>query len=345
MQKSEYLPGFDWLKIIGAIMVVMAHNGVFKSYKSDYLTYYRMTNIVIPLYFFISGYLCGRKADQIKSRVKKQVLKYGAIYLLIELALVTSDHISAFRTSGDFGAARFLVDFLRCFVACHGSAYQLWFIPALLYPMILNAFLNEKTRRIVIAVSMVLLFATQYSSPVDMQRVFRKLITFFPAIGKVFTATKLRDIWIHACEGTCFTTIGFALNNRRFRLRCLFIAVVFAMVFERYVQFIGISRILYSLLVFEIAVQAPGQFLRAYHTESTFFFLTMFLLHVFELELINRGPIKAVAVKILLIIAINILITLIFSFCRKELQKRRLGEVGNTENGFQQNTVQNSEQL
>ncbi len=334
MEKSKYIPGFDWVRIIGALLVTMAHFNCFQTFNSMYPLVYSMVGVVVPTFFYMSGYLSASDMDKSKSRIKKQVIKYAAIYLAFEFALVLHDHITEYRETGMFNTAQFTIDYLKCFVDRYKDSYQLWFIPALLYPMMLNAFLSRKSRKPVILATLLVLLATT-ANLIDMGTFFERLTAAFPSIEKVFLATELQRIWVYALEGLLFTTIGFDIKTWKIRRGYLLLAVIPLIVFELTVKYVGMARVLLSLLLFDGITRLPGQFLRPYHPEISFFSSTLFFMHLSELLFLQRNLRTNDTTNLLLVLAVHAFATVILWYCRQKSKKQKV--IGIAENGFQQN--------
>ena len=159
MRESSYIPGFDWVRIIGSILVAVTHCGVFMYFYNNTSQFYQLFSLLIPVFFIMSGYL--RERSFSRQAVYSQVLKYGAIYLAVNSLAVIYTHINALAHFGEFSWTGLIVNLFKGFVCRSDDAYQLWFIPALLYPMLLNAFLDKKGRRIVIVISATLIIARE----------------------------------------------------------------------------------------------------------------------------------------------------------------------------------------
>ena len=332
MRESNYIPGFDWVRIFGPILVAAGHVGAFKMLKSQHWTVYDMINVVVPVFFYIAGYLCARNRQNMKNRIKKQVVKYAAIYLSFEFALVLHDHIGYYHSTGYFDTARFMLDFLKCFITRYKDSLQLWFIPALLYPMMLNAFLNEKSRKLVIGALLLVYLVTKNAVDPDMEAVFEQLTAMCPLVAKVFSAAELNRIWFHMLEGFLFTTIGFDLSTWKIRPVYLLLMTFTLVLLEQTVKYIGISRIFLSVLLFDGVRRLPGQLLRAYHPAISFFSATLFFMHISEIKFLRRHLKTSNLNYLLLVIGCHILATAVFCYFHRRRPKQE--KIGMKENGF-----------
>ena len=113
MKEADYVPGFDWLRIIGSIIIVLAHNGLLLPLLYSHFSIYRLISFVVPAFFITSGALCARGFS--KERVFRQVVRYGSIYLAISLCLILYVQFK----SGHFQLSAVLAGLLKCLVCRH----------------------------------------------------------------------------------------------------------------------------------------------------------------------------------------------------------------------------------
>ena len=308
MKESEYIPGFDWMRIFGSILVVVSHFNVFDQAIADHLLASRMLSVVVPVFFIMSGFLCSRGFS--KERVFRQVIKYGAIFLAIQFFLVFWVHASAYARSGQGTISGLGIDLLKALFFRHYYARQLWFIPALLYPMLLNAFLDSSwKRRIVIGIAAAFYLFIQTVGAVSILQFLETYMASNPSVAKFFTPAELNRILLHFATGLLFTTIGFDIGTWKTTPIHLLVAAVPVVLFEVYVRFIGVTPILLSILFYEGIKRIPGTWMYPYHFEISVFSGAMYFLHFFGIILIKKYISMNPLIGIPLIIATNILIT------------------------------------
>ena len=313
MKEAQFIPGFDWLRIFGSILVVVTHYAVFHQVYVDHPLVYRMLSFVVPAFFIMSGYLCSVGFS--RKRVFKQVIKYGSIYLAISFLLVLYGRIMVCVVDGgQFKVHRLILNFLKCFVHRNQLSGQLWFILALLYPMLLNAFLDGKARRIVIAIGAVFFILNESAGFDAITGVCTRLTASFPRITKVFTASELAYVWSRLWTGLLFTTIGFDIGSWRIKPVYLLLAAVPFAALDLWVHYTGITAILLSIAFFYWLKGLPGRFLYPYHFEISVFAGLMYFLHMIEKLMLDYFVPENALVKILYTIGFNLAITIVVSY-------------------------------
>jgi len=312
MKESQFIPGFDWMRIFGSILVVLTHYGVFDNNLAGIPPLFMMLFFTVLTFFIMSGYLAS--AGFSRERVFKQVIKYGSIYLAISFLLVLYGRIMVCVVDGgQFKVHRLILNFLKCFVHRNQLSGQLWFILALLYPMLLNAFLDGKARRIVIAIGAVF-FILNESAGFAITGVCTRLTASFPLITKVFTASELAYVWSRLWTGLLFTTIGFDIGSWRIKPVYLLLAAVPFAALDLWVHYTGITAILLSIAFFYWLKGLPGRFLYPYHFEISMFAGLMYFLHMIEKLMLDYFVPENALVKILYTIGFNLAITIVVSY-------------------------------
>ena len=307
MKEADYVPGFDWLRIIGSIIIVLAHNGLLLPLLYSHFSIYRLISFVVPAFFITSGALCARGFS--KERVFRQVVRYGSIYLAISLCLILYVQFK----SGHFQLSAVLAGLLKSLVCRHYLSVQLWFIPALLYPMILNAFLNGKSRKAVIAATAILLVVKESIGDENLLPVLERFLSSLPEKWRVISAQGMNRIGWHILVGLLYTTIGFDIATWKVRPVHLLPAVIPLTAFDLAVHYTGITCILLSILFYWLLERLPGKKMYPYHMEITYFAGTMYFLHFIERYFIIRFITWHTPAIILLTIAINLFLALAIS--------------------------------
>ena len=303
---EKYVPGFDWVRLIGSILVVLTHFGFFEQAYAASPIRYRMFAVLVPVFFMMSGFL--RKNHFSKKLVFKQVIKYWVIYLAIDYFTVLYTHYMLWRATGEFDFARVAGYLLKGLVCNYGHSIQLWFIPALIYPMLLNAFLNDKTRKIVIAVAAVLLVFSSSMGDERLSNWLNEMLSSFPAINGDITGQGLATRSRRALTGLLFTTVGFDIDTWKVKPEWLILAAVAFGIIEFSTCYLGVAAILLSILCFYLVKWLPGQFLCPYHMEISLFSCLMFFMHIFEKDLFHHIT-DSLPLNFFLILVFNLVIT------------------------------------
>ena len=319
MQEEKYIPGFDWVRIIGPLLVVLSHYGVFDGFVTSH-SYASMFKALVPVFFIMSGYLSGRSFS--RERIWKKVVKYCLVYMLMGVCAQLYMHLADVPVNGYFSYTGFFVNSVKCLVTPAGITYQLWFIPCLLYPTLLNACLDGKSRRYVIAAAALLSVLFTAIGKDAVVAFYEKVTDAMPILLKVTSPTEMRIVTTRYVSGFLFTTIGFALASTELRPSRLLLVLIPAAAFELGVFDLGVTSIVLPLLVFYIVKRLPGRFLYPYHRQISLFALTMFFLHLTEKQLVIRFITENIFWNLVIITAVNLLITIVFS----GNNKKRAGE-------------------
>ena len=289
---------------------MITHYQVFSDIYATHPSLYKLFSLVVPVFFIMSGFLCGRGFS--KERVFRQVKRYGIIYLAIEFILVLWFRILVCQESGYFNWPRFGVEFLKSFVCYHKFGVHLWFMPALLYPMLLNAYLDSRKRRIVIAVAAAIAVFNSFGIGLILSG-FERLIALCPPVGKVFTPVELERMWGQYTLGLLFTTIGFDIANWKIKPVYYLLAAIPFAVFELTVHYLGVGAILLSIALFYGVKALPGKFMYPYHLEISLFSGAMYFLHMFEKRFIIRYISSNLLLNLLIIILFSLFLALAIS--------------------------------
>lgn len=277
MRKEAFIPGFDWVRIFGSIIIAMIHYGFFSGFHDSHTDAYRMLGVLVPTFFLMSGHL--RSRDSSKEKVIKQVLKYGILYLIVDYIGVFLIQFDDYQRCGQFDFTGLFINFLKGFVCNNWYMYHLWFIPALLYPLLLNAFLNHKSRRVVIAIAAVLWILIEVIGQGCILSMIQRFYMAFPLLNKVFFVSETLSVIRMYVTGFLFTTLGFEICDMKVKLIYPIIAVIILLPLELYAGIIGLAFILLSVLFFLLIKKLPGMFLLPYHSEIYLFSCIMYFFH------------------------------------------------------------------
>lgn len=310
------------MRLIGSTLVVLSHLNVFGNAYALNPSLYKMLGVLVPVFFIMSGYL--RKRHFSKEGIFRQVIKYGAIYLAVDYCVVLYMHILDWIDCGQFSFLGVAAQMLKGLFCCHSHAIQLWFIPSLLYPMLLNAFLGDRTRKIVIGVAAVLFIATFTIGDDRLRLWFDELAGSYPVVGKLISGQLLVKRWRHLVTGLLYTTIGFDIDTWKVKPAWLLVAAVLFMVIESMTCYLGVTVILLSILFFYLVKRLPGQFLYPYHLEISLFSCLMYFLHIIQKDLFGLMT-DSIPLIFFLIFGFNLAVTwAVSSFIRRKRQEAKL---------------------
>ncbi len=318
--EKKYIPGFDWFKIVGCVLVVAFHVGYFRYFATGFNSPHKIIYAVIPVFFIISGYLCGRNYS--RERTVRQAIRYGIPYFVIEFGVVIVRFILIYIRTGRFSPFLFLVHILSCFIvsdSVYGWTLQLWFILMLVYALMINAFVPPGKRRYLIAV-FVLLRMLLVLGDKSISQFFEQVLSAFPMIGQAFRVEKLAADMLKALDrfltGVLFTTIGFEIVSWPARPGFYLLPALPFALFEAFVCRLNIASTLLAVALFFWVRQLPGQFLYPYHAQISVFSVIMFFSHMLEIRIL-RLFIDGKAVRFLLVIIINLVLTAVYGNVRR----------------------------
>ena len=280
---------------------------------------------LVPVFFIMSGFL--RKRHFSKEALFKQVIKYGAVYLAVDYLAVLYVHIKMWLGGGGFNPAEVATFMLKGLFFNYRYVGQLWFIPALLYPMLLNAFLNDRSRKIVIAVSAVLFVLLNILGDARLGSWLGEKFSSFFRVADSVSASGMMLRWRRVLIGLLFTTIGFDIDTWKVKPSWLLVCAVVFWIIESSTCYLGVAVILMSILFFYLVKRIPGQFLRPYHMEISLFSCLMYFLHIFERNIFHTFT-DSRPLNFFLIFTLNLAVTVAVSFIvRRKRQAPELERV------------------
>lgn len=141
INQNSYIPGFDWVKLLGSMLIVLSHfylYGIAGELLSTQVI--GIMGEVVPVFFMISGYLM---YVSVTSRTQpyryllRYILKYGLVYFVLSFFSVAAVYLRIYFDMNRFFLKSFLVDL--CTLPFHPPFMtQLWFIPPLLFGLLVN---------------------------------------------------------------------------------------------------------------------------------------------------------------------------------------------------------------
>ena len=323
LSKEKYIPGFDWFRIIGSILVAAAHQGFFVLYYEQFPRAYRVLSTGVPVFFIMSGYLSGREYSV--ERLIRQILRYGIPYLVIEFTMEVVHFSKLYFETGEAHYLGFLANLARCFVLDNnelGFTGPLWFILALVYALLLNALVAPKYRKILIVSLLTLCTIVTFIGEETVLAGAAHVLELFPLLGRVFHAEELPRILNRFLTGALFTTIGFDIASWKLKPICYFIIGVLFGIFEISVCYLNLAVVFLSIALFFGIRALPGQVLRPFHMDISLFSVLMFFLHILEGQMIYQYCTENAQLCFLLILAINLLLAVLITSIIRIRQSR-----------------------
>ena len=268
MRRENYIPGFDWVRLLGSILVVVSHLGLLEPLRSlagD--TLYQLLSAVVPVFFLMAGYLIAGKLDD-RAYVVRYVKKYGGFYLAVSLLLIAAHAFGTLYLYRRIDLSALLAALAQLPFKCvYNSTF--WFIPALLYGVAVNALLNRKPRALR-AVCAVCLIA------IALRALTGKSHPLYP----VFSVAR------SVAKGVVYVRLGVLRRERTLPLPLIAAAAVLLGAFELTVAYLDLAVIALSLLLFEGVLHLGGRFLRPRHRQISVFSVLNFFLQIFERKLL-----------------------------------------------------------
>lgn len=160
--RSEYIAGFDLLRLVAVALVVALHVlAVFRQPEVGGLSgaTRALTAVGVPLFFAMSGYLAGRERDRAPDLARTAVrllVPYAVWSLVYSLAAVS------------LGLRSWSLGWVGSVVAYGQASWHLWFLPALFVCHVVWTWVHSSNRRILVAVAISLpLLAIRLSGLTD----------------------------------------------------------------------------------------------------------------------------------------------------------------------------------
>ena len=300
LRKESYIPGFDWVRLVGSCLVVVSHCGFFDRFIKSATTVYLLFSNLVPVFFLMAGWLIAEKLDD-RDYVARYVKKYGGIYLavcLLRIGLYVANHLLILRDLDLLNVLKALT-FLPFNCAFD---LTLWFVPALIYGVLVCAMLRRRPKLMLV---LCVLCAA--------------VIVFHTLTGRFTGKYPARGI----ARGILYVYLGVRRREKTFPLWPIAAAAAILAAFELLVCCLDLAAIPLSLLVFEGILRLKGGFLYSYHRQISIFSMLNYFLHRLEQLLLNYFiPLSHLGV-LLVILAANALLTApLCSFLRRAQQRK-----------------------
>lgn len=298
-RREDYIPGFDWVRLVGSIVVVMSHCGYYDLIKFNAASLYLLLNNVVPVFFLMAGYLIAEKLGD-RHYVAGYIKKYALLYLalnLLRIALYAGNHL---LIGHDFDLSKVL-HALAVLPFNSTMLVPLWFIPALVWGVLVNALLYRRPKllQLVCVLCLAVLLAHALAGYTT---------AYYPG----------RNI----AKGILYVRLGVLRREKKTPLLPLILIAAALTVFELLVTYLDLAVIALSLVAFEFILRIKGQFLRPYHRQISVFSILTYFLHPLEQVLLGHFfSINRYAALPVILVGNALLTPLICRFLRKKTVK------------------------
>ena len=298
-RREDYIPGFDWVRLVGSIVVVMSHCGYFDLIKFNAASLYLLLNNVVPVFFLMAGYLIAEKLGD-RHYVAGYIKKYALLYLalnLLRIAMYAANHL---LIGHDFDVL-YILRVLALLPVQSVMLIPLWFIPALVWGVLVNALLYRRPKilQIVCVLCLAVLIAHALAGYTT---------AYYPG----------RNI----AKGILYVRLGVLRREKKLSLLPLILIAAALTVFELLVTYLDLAVIALSLVTFEFILRIKGQFLRPYHRQISVFSILTYFMHPLELAILGHFFAFSTYARLPIILVGNALLTpLICRFLRKKTVK------------------------
>ena len=300
LRQENYIPGFDWVRLFGSILVVVSHCGFFDFFKSSFYSVYLLFNGIVPVFFLMAGYLIAERLGD-RGYVLGYLKKYALLYLGASMLRILPHAASGLFLRGDFSLRELLtVLALLPFKNVYVSAF--WFLPALIYGVAVNALLRSRPGALnaVCVLCAAVMVAHALSGCLTVQ---------YPA----------RNI----AKGIVYLRLGILRRERRLPLWPVAAALAVLGPFELLVRYLDLAVIALSLLTFEGVLRLKGGFLHPRHLQISIFSMLNYFLHPFWQVLLGYFTDLGKVPVLLIILAVNTLLTPLLCACIQKTKQRK----------------------
>lgn len=339
-EKREYIPGFDWVRIFGATSIAFHHIFLSQTLKQWFpMEKFRvMFGLVVPVFFLISGYLLFHSVTRKKNPyryIKNYLLKYGSIWLALHFLRYLSHYIAVYKETGIFMYKDFAFVMLTLPVR-ENMLLQLWFIPPLLFGVLVNGilFLKKKEETLgtaVVSVSVIGILLATYGD------YFCQLIGICSP-GAEGWGKAVFVLITQLLQGNLFVFIGMMLakNKEKFlqwnykkRILPVLIFTAAEMLFVYFKiqnpldNAITISSLFWSVLLLYGMLKIKGQFLQRHHAAIAIYSGLTYFLHIGENTILQLMGCSSAWIRFWILMICNIGLTWLLT--RKREQNKRMG--------------------
>lgn len=327
MKEKDYIPGFDWIKLIGSVLIAHYHIcGL--GFFGDLLPvqFNAVFSETVPLFFMISGYLMHRALVRKKQPVRHlihYIMKYGVIYFVMCFLGNSIVYIKVLLQTGEFLWKSLLVDTVLSPLQMPYIA-PLWFLPPLLIGIYINSllFLHHKERS-----GGKYIFI--YTSFVIVCNIYGGNIAHWPMIDRIVSWKYFGYIsffFSRAARGLVYVYIG--MYTSLYRDRCtkqaawklLLLGILLAALEIPLMMQYGsdnfgtlafnFSTIILGVVMLMLILRMKGHFLAPYHKHISLFSVLTFLLHSLQAHSL-KDCVPNSLVRFFAVIAMNALLTIL----------------------------------
>ena len=299
LRREDYIPGFDWVRLIGSILVVASHCGIFDFFKTSVYPVYLLLNGVVPAFFLMAGYLIAGKLGD-RGYVLRYVRKYALLYLASSLLRILLHVFSGLFLRDNFSLRELLTALaLLPFKNVYVSA--LWFMPALIYGVLVNALLRDRPG---LLNAVCVLCAA--------------VIVAHALSGRLNVQYPVRNI----AKGILYLRLGVLRREKPLPLWPIAAALAVLAPFELLVRYLDLGVIALSLLVFEGILRLKGGFLRPWRLQIAVFSMLNYFLHPLAQVFLAHFTDFGAGGVLLTILAVHALLTPPLCACIQKMKQR-----------------------
>ena len=325
MKERRYIPGFDWARLFGSMLVVLAHTSLNKL-ASVLVTpeVYAVLGEVVPMFFMMAGFLMYQSITTKEQPFRYMIgyiKRYALIYWAIVFVYYLNSYWGVYEQTHVFHLKSFVADVvLQPFY--WPVFIQLWFIPPLLVGIFVNYFIYSRQAErkwfwLIAAYALVAMAWYIYGGYIADIPVIQMLLSWKPFVMVDYFL--FRSAW-----GVLYVYIGMWIAKNRdaadgVRLSAAALVAMAVMAADLYlmsawgnsitgVLTFNLSSCIFATLLFLAILRIKGESLKKYRAYVSLFGGLNYFLHVPQMYYLRRWTANGV-IQFLIIIAVNALLT------------------------------------
>ena len=325
MQNRFYIPGFDWIRLLGCMLIALSH--AYLNPLAQQLVPAQVLAVlgeVVPMFFLMSGFLMCRSLT-FRNQPFRYVMRYFKRYSVLFIALCFLNNLRVYfqiyTQTNVFYFKSFVADMLLL-PFYSPPLIQLWFIPPLLVGIGLNSYiylkhLEDKILPYLVVYVLVIMGWHIYGG-------------YFAHLSPVQSLTSWKYFrWIdyfifHSAWGILYVFIGmWIFKNQdivhRIKLRLFLLPLMIITAAELFLMFsfsnpisgnlgLNITSCMWSTFFFLGILRIKGNFLEKYHVYISLFSGLMYFLHMSQQFLLKHWTEDGILI-FLIITAVNAMLT------------------------------------
>ncbi len=342
-EKREYIPGFDWIKLFGSIMIAFFHIVLSKRIQLIIAPkYQQLFDNVVPAFFLMAGFLMYQSITRRKTPytyLKKYVCKYLSFYYLVNLVFFIVLYTLVYFRTGIFMYKDFIYAYATLPLYNH-YLYELWFIWPLLIGITISVwiFTNGWETKCIIPFFILYAIASifiMYNAKLPLPESVRNFLE--TSQGKMV----YKNINTFVGKGIPFTFAGMWISKYKERffaikwskiltVTSICILVEYSALFllnpDAQILNESISYFLVCLIVFRFILSIKGNALQPFHREVTVFSVITYFFHISENYYLKELGITNDLGRFAILMLINVLIMFIVCNIRNKKQRQPIYE-------------------